>query len=379
MALKRFVGMLKKLQEKQDDHSYPKDLLRQYRVTKKTLGVGSFAIVKECLHRHSGQAYALKIIKKSAIAGRENMLDVELDILKQVKHPNIVSMHDLYETDEAVYIVTDLCGSELFQQLLTKGSYTEKDASHLVSQILQGLAYLHDHDIIHRDIKPENLLFQSAAADARLMITDFGLSKILKHHDDILMTACGTPGYVSPEVLLQKGYNKPADLWSVGVITFILLVGYTPFYGADQAELFASIMKGEYTFDDEYWHDISDQAKNFIDGLLAFEPSKRMTAVEALQHSWIVKTLENDNTASPANLIGNVRRGLSNGYLSFKSALDTTGAWSQFDDDDDAQDISDTTPPSQEKHTPAKDTKKDFQYTTNLINQLLKRPKPTHV
>ncbi|ORX46283.1 Pkinase-domain-containing protein [Hesseltinella vesiculosa] len=364
MALKRFLTLLKKLQEKEDTHNYPKDLLRQYKVTKKTLGVGSFAVVKECIHRHSDQAYALKIIMKSALSGRESMLDVELDILKQVQHPNIISMHDLFETDEAVYIITDLAlGGELFQQLLSKGSYTEKDAAHLVTQILNGVAYLHDHDIIHRDIKPENLLFQTTATDANLMITDFGLSKILKHHDDILMTACGTPGYVSPEVLLQKGYNKPADLWSVGVITYILLVGYTPFYGADQSELFASIMKGEYDFDDQYWHAISDQAKNFIDGLLAFEPEKRLTAVQALDHPWISKKTVGDEPNTAANLLGNVRRGLSNGHLSFRSALGVSGAW-PFED-----------AKAEEKH-PMQDTnKKDIMVAYNVISQFLKRPK----
>ncbi|CAO3614063.1 unnamed protein product [Cunninghamella echinulata] len=183
--------------------------------------------------------------------------------------------------------------------------------------------------IIHRDIKPENLLFQTTDENANLMITDFGLSKILKNHDDILTTACGTPGYVAPEVLLQKGYGRPVDLWSVGVITFILLAGYTPFYGSDQAELFSSILKGEYSFDEEYWGDISDSAKNFIDGLLAYKPEKRLTAEEALSHPWITQSPEN-GSASQSNLMLNIRKGLTS-FPSFKSTLDNLSQWNELE------------------------------------------------
>ncbi|KAI8338004.1 kinase-like domain-containing protein [Chlamydoabsidia padenii] len=298
-APKVVIEKKKPLNEHTDE--YPPDLEQHYKVTKKILGTGSFAVVKECIHRHSGQPFALKIIQKNAIA----------DILKQVRHPHIVSMHALYESPTAVYIVTDLAsGGELFQQLLSKGAFTEKDASHLVSQILEGVAYLHNHD----------LLFQTPGDHANLMITDFGLSKILKNQDDILMTSCGTPGYVAHEVLEQKGYGKPVDLWSIGVITFILLVGYTPFYGADQAELFSCIIKGEYSFDEEYWGDISDSAKNFIDGLLTYDPDQRLTAEQALEHPWITASLAYNNI--PPNLITNVRRGFST-RPSFRSTLDT--------------------------------------------------------
>ncbi|ORZ21711.1 kinase-like domain-containing protein [Absidia repens] len=306
---------------------YPPELERHYTITKNILGSGSFAIVRECTHRQTGQSYALKIIQRSAIAGKENMLHSELDILKQVRHRHIVSMHALYESQNAVYIVTDLAsGGELFQRLLSQGTFTEKDASHLISQVLKGVTYLHNHDIIHRDLKPENLLFQTPDKGANLMITDFGLSKILTNHDDILITACGTPGYVAHEVLEQKGYGFSADMWSIGVITFILLVGYTPFYGADQAELFANIIKGEYTFDTEYWDDISDSAKDFIDGLLTYKPELRLTAEEALNHPWIVSFLDSDAAGHAPNLLSNVRRQLSS-HPSYRSATETLDQW----------------------------------------------------
>ncbi|ORX62455.1 Pkinase-domain-containing protein [Hesseltinella vesiculosa] len=260
--MKRLLALFKKTHEDENKDGYPADLLARYDVTETTLGVGSFAVVKECIRRSTKKHYALKIIMKKVIAGKEHMLDSELDILKQVHHKNIVSMYDIYESTEAIYIVTCLAtGGELFQQLLDKGSYTERDAARLVGQLLEGLVYLHDLDIVHRDIKPENLLFESKAAEAPLLITDFGLSKILKNHDDVLMTACGTPGYVAPEVLLQKGHGKPVDMWSVGVITYVMLCGYTPFYGEDQAALFECIMSGKYEFEEEYWSEISAPGK----------------------------------------------------------------------------------------------------------------------
>ncbi|KAG0173930.1 hypothetical protein DFQ30_006562 [Apophysomyces sp. BC1015] len=322
--VKRILTLFKKTHEKTTEPPYPAGLERTYKVTKKTLGVGSFAIVKECVHRATGNSYALKIVLKKAIA----------DILKQVRHPNIVSMHGLYESSEAVYIVADLAsGGELFQQLLDKGSYTERDASTLVRQMLEGLAYLHERDIVHRDLKPENLLFQSSADNANLMITDFGLSKILKNDNEILTTACGTPGYVAPEVLLRTGHGKPVDLWSIGVITFTLLSGYTPFWGEDQSSLFQSIMSGRYEYDDEYWSNISDSAKSFIDALLTFDPEKRITADDALRHPWIAS----DRYAGPhtgTNLIPHVRKGL-NSRRSFKSvvtAMTILHQWKNMDD-----------------------------------------------
>jgi calcium/calmodulin-dependent protein kinase I len=229
------------------------------------------------------------------------MLTTELDVLKTVNHPHIVTLHDLFETNKNVYIITDLAsGGELFNQLLQKGSYTEKDAANLVQQILKGVEYLHEHEIVHRDLKPENLLFSDKTDNPNLMITDFGLSKILKHHNDILMTACGTPGYVAPEVLRQTGHGKPVDIWSVGVITYTLLCGYTPFWGEDQASLFDNILSGVYYFDEECWSNISYYAKDLIDKMLTYDAKQRITASEALQHPWFQMADDND-------LLDNVR------------------------------------------------------------------------
>ncbi|KAI8583754.1 hypothetical protein K450DRAFT_219851 [Umbelopsis ramanniana AG] len=338
--MKKVLNLFKKTHETNDESPpYPADLERTYRISKRVLGVGSFAVVKECFHKQTGQPFALKIILKKAIAGKEHMLSSELDILKQVRHPNVVSMHGLYESKEAVYIVTDLAGGgELFTQLLAKGNYTEKDASAMVKQILEGVEYLHSLDIVHRDLKPENLLFQTPDEHANLMITDFGLSKILKNHDDILTTACGTPGYVAPEVLLQTGHGKPVDLWSLGVITFTLLSGYTPFWGEDQAALFESIMSGKYEYDEEYWSDISDAAKDLIDKMLTFNPSKRITASEALKHPWITNE-QNAVARDEPNLIGNVRKGFNSKHSlqTIVTAISVLNHWKNLEDDSDVE------------------------------------------
>jgi len=282
--------------------SYPADLEKSYRVSKKVLGVGSFAIVKECVEKETGNPYALKVLTKKAIKGKENMLTTELGVLKRVNHPNIVKLIDLYESNDGVYIITDLAeGGELFHQLLLKGSYTEKDAAGLVKQMLEGVAYLHDHEIVHRDLKPENLLFKDKSDDPRLMITDFGLSKIMKSSNDILMTACGTPGYVAPEVLLQIGHGKPVDIWSVGVITYTLLCGYSPFWGEDQISLFENIKSGIYEYEEDYWSEISVSAKDLIDKMLEFDPARRITSHQALKHDWF-------KSAANVDILENVKK-----------------------------------------------------------------------
>ncbi|KAI8994980.1 kinase-like domain-containing protein [Pilobolus umbonatus] len=261
--MRRIIALFKKTHEKKQEPPYPEALTNTYKVTKKILGVGSFGVVKECTHRASQKPYALKIILKKAIA----------DILKQVRHPHIVSMHDLYETKDA---------------------------------------------IVHRDMKLENLLFETPDENSNLMITDFGLSKILNDQDDILTTACGTPGYVAPEVLLQTGYNKAVDLWSVGVILYTLLSGYTPFWGEDQASLFESIMSGQYEYDEEYWADISLSAKDLVDRLLTFNPSDRITAEEALKHPWITG-LKGAGPRTSTNLAPTIRKGYSHRGSSFST------------------------------------------------------------
>jgi len=169
----------------------------------------------------------------------------------------------------------------------------EKDAADLIKQVLSAVAYMHDSGVVHRDLKPENLLYASPEDDSKIMISDFGLSKM--EDSGIMATACGTPGYVAPEVLAQKPYGKEVDVWSIGVISYILLCGYPPFYDENDANLFAQILKGEFEFDSPYWDDISHEAKEFIRKLMSVDVDKRLTCEEALAHSWITGATSDRN------------------------------------------------------------------------------------
>jgi len=232
--------------------------------------------------------------------------------MNKTKHDNILQLHEIFEDDEYVYIVMELIdGSELFDRIVKKGFYTERDAVNIVKQIVSAVAYLHDINIVHRDLKPENLLCCGEGDDEVVKIADFGLSKF--HNDnDKLMTSCGTPGYVAPEVLLSETYDKSVDMWGLGVITYILLAGYPPFYDEnkeDDTRLFEKVINVEYDFDDECWDEISDLAKNFIQKLLVRDPNERMTAKESLEHDWL-------NTEPPqVDISKRITRRMSSYYL----------------------------------------------------------------
>ncbi|XP_076860188.1 calcium/calmodulin-dependent protein kinase type 1 isoform X2 [Brachyhypopomus gauderio] len=206
--------------------------------------------------------------------------------LGEIKHENIVSLEETFETPTKLYLVMTLVtGGELLARILERGSYTEKDASRVILQVLGAVRYLHHMGIVHRDLKPENLLYESPLEDAKIVISDFGLSKM--EEQGVLSTACGTPAYVAPELLQQKTYGKGVDLWALGVISFILLCGYPPFYHDNDTQLYKQIIKAEFEFDSPYWDEVSDSAKDFIVHLLQKEPERRYSCMQALRHPWI--------------------------------------------------------------------------------------------
>lgn len=256
-------------------------------ILKDVLGTGAFSQVRLAESKdRPGDLHAIKVIDKKALKGKEDSLENEIKVLRRLDHPNVVKLLEAYESKSYVYLVMELVtGGELFDRIVEKGSYTEKDAADLIKQVLSAVAYMHDSGVVHRDLKPENLLYYSPDEDSKIMISDFGLSKM--EDSGIMATACGTPGYVAPEVLAQKPYGKEVDVWSIGVISYILLCGYPPFYDENDANLFAQILKGEFEFDSPYWDDISVDAKEFIRKLMSVDVDKRLDCEGALSHPWI--------------------------------------------------------------------------------------------
>ncbi|KAJ3357817.1 ribosomal 40S subunit protein S1B [Entophlyctis luteolus] len=277
-----------------------------------TLGTGAFSEVKLATEKATGNKYAIKIIDKAKCKGKESMIDTEINILLTVRHENIVQLYEMFAIEDKIYLVMErVTGGELFDEIVKRGKYSEDDAAKIVHKMLLAVDYLHGIDIAHRDLKPENLLLSEPGPNSKIMISDFGLSKIL-NDQTAMRTACGTPGYVAPEVLRKKGYGKEVDLWSIGVITYILLVGYPPFYDQNNAVLFRLIMTGKFEFDRPWWDNISEEGK-----LLVLDPKLRYTAKQALSHPWIV-TRCGESADTPRS--ANTSRGVA--------PLSSVGMWS---------------------------------------------------
>jgi len=242
--------------------------------------------------------YAVKTIRKSDPAVKLGSIAREIMLLEDMKHQSIIELIDVYEDTECIHIVTDLCeGGELFDQIVKKASnqdngsscFSEDEAAKVMYQILTAVSYMHRKGVAHRDIKPENILLNSKDKDSPVKIIDFGLAR--KHDEDFeapMTTIVGTPYYIAPDVLRKK-YKKSCDLWSVGVVAYILLCGYPPFNGSDKDEMHRATLRGRYHFPSEEWNDVSHSAKDFIRRLLQMDPRKRMTARQALDHPWIVR------------------------------------------------------------------------------------------
>ncbi|XP_034719273.1 calcium/calmodulin-dependent protein kinase type 1D isoform X3 [Etheostoma cragini] len=280
---------------------------------KEVLGTGAFSEVVLAQEKLTGRMFAVKCIPKKALKGKESSIENEIAVLRKIKHENIVALEDIHESPDHLYLIMQLVsGGELFDRIVEKGFYTEKDASTLIRQVLDAVNYLHKMGIVHRDLKPENLLYFNPQDESKIMISDFGLSK-MEGSGDVMSTACGTPGYVAPEVLAQKPYSKAVDCWSIGVIAYILLCGYPPFYDENDSKLFEQILKADYEFDAPYWDDISDSAKDFIGSLMEKDPAKRFTCDQALRHPWIA-----GDTALCKNIHESVSRQIKKNFAKSK-------------------------------------------------------------
>ncbi|GAM28300.1 hypothetical protein SAMD00019534_114760, partial [Acytostelium subglobosum LB1] len=257
----------------------------------KELGRGAFSVVFLVTEKKTKIQWAMKVIDKKA--STTSALQTEIEIMKKVDHPNIVKMHEYWESVDKIYLVVELVeGGQLFDKIMVKKSFSEKEARVIVKQLLEALEYIHKIGIVHRDLKPENLLLKSEE-DLTITLSDFGLSKILGD-DTFMKTTCGTPSYVAPEVLKNinaapNAYSEAVDMWSVGVIAYILLCGFPPFYCDDIRKLFESILAASYDFPEQYWKNISKEAKHFINCFLTVDPAKRYSAKMALEHPWITQ------------------------------------------------------------------------------------------
>jgi len=267
---------------------------------KKELGSGAFSIVKLAVHKKTKIQRAIKIIDKDAIKEKKEMLEREVDILKRIQHPNIIAVVEIYETPRYLNLVMELAtGGELFDSIVSRGKYSEKDAASILQQVASACAYLHSIGIVHRDLKPENLLLESKGPDAKVKIADFGLSKIMEAQS-VLQTACGTPGYVAPEVLIGEGYNQEVDVWSIGVIMYILLCGFPPFYAENNSKLFEKIMAGTYSFPSPYWDKVSASAKDLVKCMLVVDPKNRYTSAQVMEHPWIKGLVRSEESLADA-------------------------------------------------------------------------------
>ncbi|XP_034414474.1 calcium/calmodulin-dependent protein kinase type II delta chain-like isoform X6 [Cyclopterus lumpus] len=253
------------------------------------LGKGAFSVVRRCVKKSSGQEYAAKIINTKKLSARDHQkLEREARICRLLKHPNIVRLHDSISEEGFHYLVFDLVtGGELFEDIVAREYYSEADASHCISQILESVNHIHQHDIVHRDLKPENLLLASKMKGAAVKLADFGLAIEVQGDQQAWFGFAGTPGYLSPEVLRKDPYGKPVDIWACGVILYILLVGYPPFWDEDQHKLYQQIKAGAYDFPSPEWDTVTPEAKNLINQMLTINPAKRITSDQALKHPWI--------------------------------------------------------------------------------------------
>lgn len=262
----------------------------------RVLGRGSFGKVREVIHKPTGERRALKVIKKELYGPSHYHLFLsEIEILKCLDHPNIIKYIENFEDEDNLYIILEICdGQELFQKLMINKNFTEAESIKIMKQLLLAVSYMHENCILHRDIKPENILFKSIGAQSDIKLIDFGTA--MKFSKNFITESIGTLYYAAPEVLEFK-YNEKCDVWSCGVIAYLMLSGTVPFSGKDSDEIKKNIRKFNLEFDPEVWRPYSKSAENFIRKLLC--PSKfRLTAAEALQDPWILSIAAYDDISS---------------------------------------------------------------------------------
>ncbi|XP_056343817.1 ribosomal protein S6 kinase alpha-3 isoform X4 [Oenanthe melanoleuca] len=256
---------------------------------KEDIGVGSYSVCKRCVHKASNMEYAVKIIDKSK---RDPTEEIEI-LLRYGQHPNIITLKDVYDDGKYVYVVTELMkGGELLDKILRQKFFSEREASAVLFTITKTVEYLHAQGVVHRDLKPSNILYVDESGNPEsIRICDFGFAKQLRAENGLLMTPCYTANFVAPEVLKRQGYDAACDIWSLGVLLYTMLTGYTPFAnGPDDTpeEILARIGSGKFSLSGGYWNTVSDTAKDLVSKMLHVDPHQRLTAAQVLSHPWIV-------------------------------------------------------------------------------------------
>ncbi|KAM4788328.1 ribosomal protein S6 kinase alpha-3 isoform X2 [Corvus cornix cornix] len=256
---------------------------------KEDIGVGSYSVCKRCIHKASNMEYAVKIIDKSK---RDPTEEIEI-LLRYGQHPNIITLKDVYDDGKYVYVVTELMkGGELLDKILRQKFFSEREASAVLFTITKTVEYLHTQGVVHRDLKPSNILYVDESGNPEsIRICDFGFAKQLRAENGLLMTPCYTANFVAPEVLKRQGYDAACDIWSLGVLLYTMLTGYTPFAnGPDDTpeEILARIGSGKFSLSGGYWNSVSDTAKDLVSKMLHVDPHQRLTAAQVLSHPWIV-------------------------------------------------------------------------------------------
>ncbi|XP_010792464.1 serine/threonine-protein kinase H1-like [Notothenia coriiceps] len=283
---------------------------------KALIGRGSFSRVVRVEHRATRQPFAIKMMEVEGPEGRE-VCASELAVLQRVRHSHVIHLMEVFQFPQRVYMVLELAtGGELLDRVVSRGHFTERDATQALRMVLTGVAYLHNLGITHRDLKPENLLYYHPGADSRLLVTDFGLATFGGAGSEVssgdhsgaetwsLRTTCGTPEYMAPEVLLSRPYSCAVDMWALGVIAYIVLSGSMPFEDDSRTRLYRSIVRGKYSFHGDPWPSVSNLAKDFIHRLLPLDPASRLSADQALRHPWV-------STMAASSSMKNLHRSIS--------------------------------------------------------------------
>uniref|UniRef100_A0A669DI61 non-specific serine/threonine protein kinase n=1 Tax=Oreochromis niloticus TaxID=8128 RepID=A0A669DI61_ORENI len=255
---------------------------------KEDIGVGSYSICKRCIHKGTGMEYAVKIINKSK---RDPTEEVEI-LLRYGQHPNIITLKDVYDDGRSVFLVTELMkGGELLDKILRQKFFSEREASAVLYTITKTVEYLHVQGVVHRDLKPSNILYVDESGNAEsIRICDFGFAKQLRAENGLLMTPCYTANFVAPEVLKKQGYDAACDIWSLGVLLYTMLTGFTPFANGPEdtpEEILARIGSGKFSLSGGYWNSVSTEAKDLVSKMLHVDPHQRLTAGQVLRHPWV--------------------------------------------------------------------------------------------